>query len=113
VGNFLTVHANEQSTFVVTVAFKDEEGNDVTPTSMNWTLTDSDGNVINNRENVVVNSPSSSEDIVLSGDDLAVTDENNRVRILTVEAVYSSSLGSNLPLKDDVTFTVDNLIAVS
>lgn len=112
-GNFLTVHANEQSTFVVTVAFKDEEGNDVTPTSMNWTLTDSDGNVINNRENVVVNSPSSSEDIVLSGDDLAVTDENNRVRILTVEAVYSSSLGSNLPLKDDVTFTVDNLIAVS
>jgi len=109
----LDTHAQEESTFVVTVAFEDEDGNAVAPTSANWTLTDEDGTVINNREDVAISSPTSSEDIVLSGDDLAVTETGDAVRVLTVEALYNSALGTGLPLKAEGRFVVDNLVAES
>ena len=51
---------------------------------------------------------------MLSGADLAVT-ENARLwrvlRVLTVEAVYSSGEGSDLPLKAATSFYVERLVA--
>jgi len=107
----LSTSAIEKSTFVITATFKDENGSAVTPTSITWTLTDGDGNVINNRDAVSI-TPNTSVDIVLSGDDLALT-SGSALRILTTEAVYSSSAGTNLPLKDSVSFLVKNLVAVT
>jgi hypothetical protein len=110
----LTTNAEEQSTYAVTVAFKDDEGTAVVPNSATWTLTDQDGAVMNSRLDEVI-SPASSVTIVLQGDDLALdTDEiGSGRRILTIEAVYDSNIGSNLPLRESAAFTVLDLKAVT
>lgn len=111
----LTTTAEEKSTLIVTAAFADEDGGDVIPSSITWTLTDSAGIVINSREDVEVASPAASVDIVLSGDDLALqTGESGSVlRVLTVESIYDSGAGSDLPLKDSVKFLLNDLVAIS
>jgi hypothetical protein len=104
----------EKSTAVITVSFSDEDGNAVAPDSMTWTLTDRNGNVINSRQDVVLSSPTSTEVIVLSGDDLQIVDsDDDGVRILTFEGTYTSALGSGLPLVDACSFVVENLKAVT
>lgn len=112
----ITTKATEESTYIITVSFTDEDGNAVTPNSIVWTLTDLDGTVINSREDVSIGSPASSVDIVLSGDDLQVqSSESGRKyvsRLFTVEAVYDSNAGSDLSLKDDAVFDIDCLAVV-
>jgi len=106
--------AIEQSTYVVNCAFLDEDGDAVVPTALTWSLTSLSGVVINDRSDVVVSSPSSSEDIVLSGDDLVIsTIPSENSRVLTVEATYNSTLGDGLPLKQVLVFPVQNLVAVT
>lgn len=106
----LDINAKDQSTFVITLTFKDEDGNLVAPDTAKWTLTDKDGNVINNRQDVEIVSPSSVEEIVLKGDDLKYSDGS--IRILAIEATYTSSLGTGLPLNDSITFAVEDIKAV-
>jgi len=110
----LTTTAAEKSTYIITVTFKDEDGNLEAPTSADWTLTTVDGTVVNSRENIPISAPSSTENIILSGDDLALL-EGDRLeeRILAIEAVYDSVLGNDLPLKQAIRFHVMNLKAVS
>jgi len=105
----LTVRAVEGSTYVVTAAFTDEDENDVTPNELTWTLTDRYGNTINEREDEEI-TPDTSVDIVLTGDDLQVSDDEKvTVLTVTVEGTYNSDLGNNLPIKDKCTFPVDGL----
>ena len=104
----LSDRACESSTYIVTATFTDEDGDSVIPDSITWTLTDKKGNVINSREDVEVSSPATAVDIVLSGDDLAVT-STGTLRILTVEAVYDSDAGLDLPLKDEARFHITDL----
>lgn len=115
--NLTAIQANEESTYVITAAFTDEDGASVLPDSINWTLTDSSGNIINSREQVAVSVPAESINIVLSGDDLALqageTDEAKVQRVLTIEAVYDSSYGNNLPLKDQAVFEIYNLTYIT
>ena len=82
--------------------------------SIHYTLTDKSGTVINSR-NGESETPAASIDILLSGDDLAIQAGESYLgeRILTVEAVYNSTEGTNLPLKAEVHFIVDNLVNVS
>lgn len=105
-----TTKAVEQSTYVITVAFKDEEGDAVVPDSpVLWTLVTKAGEVVNNREQQEI-AAASSVNIVLQGDDLNIlfgADEEDRS--LVVETTYSSSLGSNLPIKEQFDFKVINL----
>jgi len=71
--------------------------------------------VINSRQDVVISSLAASVDVVLSGADLAVDTGfagAAQERTFTVEAVYTSSLGSGLPLTAACRFNVENLIAV-
>jgi hypothetical protein len=112
----ISTYANEKGTYIITVNFYDEDDVAVTPNSLTWTLSDVDGNVINSREDVVVNTPSSTEEIVLTGEDLAIQEgETDEIvlRKFTVEAAYDSDAGSNLPLKDEATFGLNNLTGVS
>jgi hypothetical protein len=106
----LSTEAIEESTYPVTVSFTDEAGAAVIPTAATWTLSDKNGNVVNSREDVVISSLAASVTIVLSGDDLALS--NGRIRKLTIKATYNSSLGNGLPLKDEVTFLITNLVNV-
>lgn len=105
----LSDRATEESTYVVTASFYDENDDPVTPTTVTWTLTDEDGVVINSREDVSI-TPGTSVDIVLSGDDLTCGNAAHAARILTVDAMYNSDLGSGLPLKGAVRLIVDGLI---
>jgi hypothetical protein len=107
----ISAAAREGSTYVITCAFKDETGTAVSPTTMSWSLTDTDGVVINSRTDVAISSPSASENIVLGGSDLPIID-GDRILILTLEGTYTSANGAGLALKEQVRFTVKDLTAV-
>lgn len=110
----ITTKAEEGSTYIIRVAFKDEDGNAVMPDTVYWKLTDSDGNVINSR-NVVSVTPGLTVDITLSGDDLVVVSGkgSNKMRVITVWGIYDSDLGNNLPYKDACRFFLKDLVAIS
>jgi len=107
-------HAVEKSTFIVVVTLTNEEGNAAIPVSLTWTLTDVNGTVINEKENVSVETPASVNNIVLTGDDLAVTESESKVkRLFTVQGTYNSDLGAGLDFKDSIAFDVKNLKVVT
>jgi len=108
--------AVEQSTYIVTMNFKDENDEAVAPASATWTLSDEDGATINGRLDVVLSGLAAEMSVVLSGDDLAIAagfSGNAEKRIFTVEATYNSDLGMGLPLRDQLEFPVYNLGAVT
>ena len=106
-------NAVERSTYAVTVAFTDDAGDAVTPSSATWTLTDKQGTVVNSRDAVTISGLSTSVTLVLSGADLAVGSPYfGAERVLTIEAVYTSDLGAGLPLKSETTFTISDLLNV-
>lgn len=109
----LTDSANEESTFAIEITFKDEDGNEVTPSTMVWSLVDANGDFINEREEVSIDSPSSTETIVLTGDDLRILEDEERrstvKRWVVFEGRYNSNIGNDLYLKDQVEFTITNL----
>lgn len=108
----LEARAVEKSSYTITAAFTDELDAAVIPNAgLTWTLTDGAGNVINNRSNVDL-TEAASVDITLSGNDLALGNNGNK-RIVTVQGTYNSAAGSNLPIKDQVIFYIDGLVAVS
>jgi len=110
----LSVIAVEKSTYIVTAVFKDENGDLVIPLTVTWTLTDEDGTVINEREDAV-ETPASTVNIVLTGDDLQFisSESGGATRVVTVKATYDSTYGSGLHLKKAATFMIEDLIAVS
>lgn len=61
----------------------------VTPNTFIWTLTDPNGTVINNRENIV-GTPGSTNWVDLQGDDLALPGTSN-VRLLTVRGTMDTA----------------------
>jgi hypothetical protein len=93
----LTPNAIQSSTYVVTAAFTDEDGSAVVPNTVTWSLKAKDGTVINERAEES-ETPASSVDIVLSGDDLdpGAPDSDVGMILLTVTAPYDSALGSGL-----------------
>jgi len=111
----LELHADEESTYLATAAFTDAAGDPVTPNAgtIKWTLSDLEGTVINNKNNVVIAS-ATSVGIVLSGKDLAMqTGETGTVkRLLTVVAVYDSTEGTDLPLNEEVIFPLDPKVMI-
>ena len=113
-GQEYTTPVKEKSTIKVTCAWKNAAGTAVTPDSATWTLTNEDGDTVNSRSEVSISSLSTTNDIVLSGLDLAILSATeNGKRILTAEAIYDSDEGSNLPLKDEYTFYIENLTNVT
>jgi hypothetical protein len=105
----LTTLAPERGTYVVRASFADENEDAVTPNSgLTWTLTDAQGTVVNSRLAVSIVA-ASTVNIVLTGLDLALGDELfGKTRKLLIEGTYNSSLGNNLPIKEEITFTIAN-----
>lgn len=107
---FLADFANEKSTFVVNVVLKDELDVVIAPKTLSWGLYDNTGNVINSRSNVAITTPTSSNDIVLSGDDLGITGTAlSEQRILQLVGTYDSIHGNDLPIRQEYRFYVRNL----
>lgn len=109
----LTTPANEGSTYWVTVDFLDEDNNAMAPDVATWTLSDLKGNLINAREDVAIDTPSTSEPVELSGDDLAVDGNDLVQRLLTIEGTYTSvNYGATKPFKIQIQFPVEPTIIV-
>jgi hypothetical protein len=105
--------AIEESTFILMCDFTDEAGDAVTPKTIAWTLSDPAGEMIAEGS---VSIPAASVDIVLKGVHLAIQEgetDNVVYRIFTIEAVYDSDAGTDLPLKDSYKFPLRNRAAVS
>jgi len=109
------IKAVEKSTFVITATFLDTNKRLVAPSSMVWSLVESDGTVVNSRTEVSISSPSSEEEITLSGDDLAINDTSNaqEERYLVLEGAYTDGGGVSRPLNDQVKFYIQNIKKVS
>ena len=105
----LTAKAQDQSTYKVTMAFTDSAGAAVVPDSVVWQLTNQLGKTVNSRTGTT-ETPAASIDVILSGNDLDASD--GQVRVLTVQAVYDSDEGNNLPLKAECMFEVEDLLNV-
>lgn len=106
--------AKEQGTFLVDVSFLDEDGEPLTPKvgTLSWTLSDVRGVIVNNRLQVPITS-SSSVTVVLSGLDLEIGPQYLfNLRKLLFEGLYDSTAGTNLPLKEEVTFEIEDFAAV-
>jgi hypothetical protein len=109
-----TTKATEESTYIVNCAFTDDEGNDVTPDTMAWSLTDRDGTVINSREDVAIAALDTNVDIVLSGDDLTIPTGYTEIeRYLVLEGTYSGTAGSGLPFRDQLKIWIEQLRKVA
>lgn len=102
--------AIENSTYIVTVSFKDSTGSAVAPTLASWSLFDEDGNIVNLRSQVDIPSPGSEEAVVLTDDDLALPDDTKPMRYLLIEALYDSVVyGNDLSLREEIKFKISNL----
>jgi hypothetical protein len=112
----LTDHAKEQGSFLVPYTFKDLTGTDVTPTSATWTLTDIAGTIINSREDVTITiEETATVNIVLQGDDLALDDREDNLRIILIKGVYDDPTTSEtgLPYRDEIRFYIDDLVKIT
>ena len=104
----------ENSTAHITLAFTDQDGVATNPVTASWTLTRSDGSVVNSQEDIVLTPGSSSYDIYLTGDDLpSSTNSSYELLILTVSATYDYGGDEDLPYKAEFGIEVTNLTAVS
>ena len=106
----ITDTANEKSTFALELAITDENGDPLTPNTLTWTLTNLAGNVINERAGIEFATPASTVTVVLTGDDLALPERADPLRVVTLEGTYDSDLGNDLPLKEEVQFTIRILV---
>ncbi len=109
----LPIAAVEQSTYYPVASFFDEDDNAEDVKTLTWTLTDILGNIINGKKDVEVADPSSSETIVLSGDDLAIFANDRLRRIITFNATYDSDLGNDLPLNGAAEFPIVQLVSIT
>lgn len=98
----------ERSTVAAVASFRDEAGELIIPSVVKWTLTDGDGNIINNQANIDV-VPAHTVNIVLSGNDLALIAGDDGRRQVVIQAVYDGTLGDDLPIVGVLEFTVRNV----
>tara|TARA_R100000655_G_scaffold71272_1_gene109656 strand:+ start:519 stop:860 length:342 start_codon:yes stop_codon:yes gene_type:complete len=107
--------ANEESTFFIDASIYDENENAITPTSLTWSLFDTEGNVINSREDVSIANLSSVVEIVLSGDDLALSNSETSAmikRYLVVQGTYDDSNSDSRSLTEEFIFFIKNLTGI-
>jgi len=101
----------EGSTRFVTIQFKDENGDLAAPATLNWTLTDHQGRIINNRNNVSIASPTHTEVVPVYGDDLRCRGTGDRARIFLVEGTYNNQYGSGFPVRASARFDIQNIVS--
>jgi len=122
----LTLAASEKGTYAITgIQFLDEDDEIVTPiaTTVKWCLTTKAGVVINNKQNITIIS-AASMNIVLSGDDLAVSGAPDKTfiangvetkqyqRHVAIQGAINSTLGEALPVTKEFIFFIENIVCL-
>lgn len=103
----LTPDAIEGDTYPIRVRLTDRlSGEAIIPDALAWTLTDTAGTVINNREGEVL-TPAATMYVVLSGDDLTASAGAPAERVVTLEGTFTDSdYGATLPIRREIRVTV-------
>lgn len=111
----LTTICQEGAPYFVRIAFATEDGSSVTPNSAAYTVTDRDGNVVNDLSSVEIGSLATSVDILLSGADTTITASaaSGEIRVINVEYVYDSTLASGLTAYAEAWFSISDLVVVT
>lgn len=98
------------STTVMTVRFRDDDGNPVTPNNIYWSMYDRDGNIINSRSQEEVIPPDTDIKILLQGNDLVLDEEHRRAeRFVKVWGTFDSNLGTDLPFVEEIAFVISDI----
>lgn len=103
----------ERSTLALVASFHDEADELITPSAIVWSLTDGDGNVLNERDELPVTPTANTITIVLSGDDLAMPAGDDGRRQVVIRAVYDGNLGDDLPITGLIEFTIRNVPGIA
>ena len=128
----LSANASEEGTYAIDeIQFLDSQDTPVAVTpevgSVTWCLTDKNGDIINNREDVPITSASSMT-IVLSGDDLAVSGTVDKYvtrdgviikqyeRHVLVQGLVDTVIGTetldNTPVTKEFIFYIENIVCI-
>lgn len=101
--------AEEEGTYIIDLSWYDETDSAVTPSTMLWALVDENGDTVNSRLDVSIGSLSTTNSIVLQGDDLAIPDHitKNVDRYVRYYGTYLSTFGT-LSITGEVVFSVTN-----
>ena len=108
-------YAIESSSYLIGLTVYDELGQEVTPKTGTWSLTDSGGAVINSRDGIAISPLAAAMYVLLSGADLALSvgfTGRSENRYFLFEGTYDSIYGNDNPLKDELIFPVVNLAKI-
>lgn len=107
----LKLHADEGGTYTVCVACEDDAGGVDDPLTLFWRWTDSNGTVINNRDEEEIVDPGTSEEVKLKGPDLVVQageTASELIRIFTMKGTNSEGD----PIRGGCNIIVNNYVAL-
>lgn len=113
IGISVSASVNERSSILVTITLTDTAGTVHTIDSISsteWQLSDIDGTIINN--NSFGNSAADDNPIILSGEDLKLTN-SGICRIFAVKIVYDSDIGIGLTGTQEAKFHINDLVNIS
>jgi hypothetical protein len=110
------IKANEEGSIGFGISVAGFDGVIGTPNSIDWTLTDTDKNVINSRTDVAATNLDLVTWILLEGDDLAIPGTDTE-RVLTLKILYDSVLGgisrNNVTENEQVEFDIKDLLMIN
>jgi len=107
-----SVTPNEKGTLTARGNFTDSTKKLVTPNSAIWSLTDKDGNFINERQDIPIVGFSTSYLVTMTKNDLAVPDASDLKRYFLITYNYDSDEGSDLQENEEIEFSIKNLKSV-
>ena len=102
----------ERSTLSIRCSFYDESGEYVLPTSIVWNLSDVAGNIINDRQNVEIET-NPIITLSLAREDTTIAENNDAIRIITIIALYNSNIGEDLSLVEEIKFKIKKVRSLS
>lgn len=118
-----TINTCEEGVYKISFILQDESDNIVIPNTISWQLSNNIGTIVNNntfvsnditgtQETITIDGVTGSGFVVLlRGDDLAFQSSyDDGKRIFAIKATYDSTLGSDLPFKSELSFTITNLV---
>jgi hypothetical protein len=120
---FLDDRANEEGAIYIDLAPTDEDGNAVTPATLAWSLTDINGSLMNDREDVDFESDdgtgsagvlSTAMTLKLFGNDTALhTTAGSNERVVTFKYTYVDGDGDTVQDNQQIGFYIDDLVNVT
>lgn len=100
----------EGSNVTYAITLTDEDGTEVTPSAVLWTLGDTEGNIVNLRDDVA-GTPGNPTNITLTPADTKYAD--GAYRELIVKFTYNSTYGVGLTANEELRISIKDLFNVT